>query len=119
MNNETFLISWDMTGLEAIVCISEMARQETWQALIQDHTKENHKSRSSTVNELVNKITLRARYNSQRHYEIYLIDVDSTITDKDLKDFFEADPQAAADLIRSRGRQLYSDRIRGSEIKIT
>lgn len=108
-----------MTGLEAIVPIGEMARQETWQALKQDHNEENFRGRSSFVNGLVNRILLRARYNSHRHYEIYLIDVDSSITDQDLKEFFETDPQVAADLIRSRGRQLYSDRIIASKIKIS
>jgi hypothetical protein len=53
---------------------------------------------------------LRARLNSQRHYEIYAIGVDGSITKEDLVEMFKTDPQYAADLIRARGEQLYSDR---------
>jgi hypothetical protein len=53
---------------------------------------------------------LRARFNTQRHYEIYAIGVDGTITQEDIRDMFETDPQYAADLIRARGERIYSDR---------
>jgi len=53
---------------------------------------------------------LRARYNSQRCYEIYAIGVDGTITQEDIRDMFETDPQYTADLIRARGEKIYSDR---------
>jgi len=55
---------------------------------------------------------LRARYNTQRCYEIYAIGVDGTITQEDIRDMFETDPQYAADLIRARGEKIYSDRRR-------
>jgi hypothetical protein len=53
---------------------------------------------------------LRARYNSQRCYEIYAIGVDGTITQEDIQDMFRTDPQYTADLIRARGEKIYSDR---------
>lgn len=66
----------------------------------------------------LNALILRARYNPQRHYEIYTVDVDETITAKDMIDMFEEDPQGMADLIRDRGNQLYSDRAQTNKVKI-
>jgi hypothetical protein len=53
---------------------------------------------------------MRAQYNPQRHYEIYAIGVDSSITQEDIRDMFETDPQYAADLIRARGERIYGHR---------
>jgi len=58
---------------------------------------------------------LRAQYNLQRHYEIYLIGVDDEIEEQDIKEMFEANPQSAADTIRERGQCFYSDRLDRSE----
>ena len=56
-------------------------------------------------------MTLRARANTQRHYEIYSIQTVEDIDKSTLERLFEDDPQAAAELIRDRGTKLYSDRI--------
>jgi len=56
-------------------------------------------------------MTLRARANTQRHYEIYSIQTVDDIDRSTLERLFEDDPQAAAELIRDRGTKLYSDRI--------
>jgi hypothetical protein len=53
---------------------------------------------------------LRARYNSQRHYEIYIFDDVSLITKDDIVEMFEASPQTAADTIRRIGTVFHSDR---------
>ena len=53
---------------------------------------------------------LRAQYNPQRHYEIYFMGVDDEITERDVTEMFEANPQLAADIIRERGQCFYSDR---------
>jgi hypothetical protein len=44
-----------------------------------------------------------------------MIDVDDSISKADLVDFFKETPQAAADLVRSRGQKIYSDRKTKSE----
>jgi hypothetical protein len=58
----------------------------------------------------LNAMVLRARYNSQRHYEIYTVVVDPSITAQDMIELFEEDPQGMVDLVRDRGNKLYSDR---------
>jgi hypothetical protein len=59
---------------------------------------------------------LRAQYNTHRHYEIYAIGVDGSITQEDIVDMFKTDPQCAADLIRTRGEKIYSDRRREKDV---
>ena len=59
----------------------------------------------------LNMLIMRARYNSQRHYEIYTVDVDESITVADIEELFDTDAQMIVDLIRARGYKLYSDRV--------
>jgi hypothetical protein len=115
--SHTYLLSWDCTGLEAVVNISDIEKEEMWATL--KETKENpNKGRTNTVGGIVNMIVLRARFNSQRHYEIYCIDTEDHITAEDFRTMFDKDPQHTADLIRERGRKLSSDRQKDNEIKI-
>lgn len=104
--SHTYLLSWDCLGLEACINISDVDKERMWSTLKGDESA----GRQATVNSIVNMIMLRARYNNQRHYEIYLIETDNSITREDLVQMFEDSPQSSADLIRSRGTKLYSDR---------
>jgi cytidylate kinase len=115
--SHTYLLSWDCTGLEAVVNISNIEKEQMWAALSEKEPNPN-KGRPNTVNSIVNMIMMRARVNSQRHYEIYCIDTDDSITTEDFRTMFDEDPQHMADLVRERGRKLYSDRQKDNEIKI-
>ena len=116
-HSDTFLISWDQLGLEAVVNVTDMDKQAMWETL--SSTDQTHNNgRPSKVEQILTAMSLRARYNSHRHYEIYAIDVDTGVTEQDLRDLFEEGPQAAADLIRDRGRKLYRDRVMPNNIKI-
>lgn len=118
--SNTFILSWDMSGLESVIPVSDIERSAMWEALKADHTLEHSmKGRTETVGSILSRLMLRARYNSQRHYEIYAVDFDHTMTSDDIKDWFNHAPQAAADLVRERGRKLYSDRLRDKEVRIT
>lgn len=115
--SHTYVLSWDCHGLEACVNISDIGKDQMWEAL--KTTEENpNKGRGNTVGSIVSMLTLRARYNSQRHYEIYVVDTEDNISADDLKTMFEDDPQGSAELIRGRGRKLYSDRYEANSIKI-
>ena len=98
-----FLLSWDMLGLEAAINISEIEKDATW-ALLQDKP-------GPRLSGIVNAVMMRARMNSQRHYEVYTVTMEESITEEDIKEMFEANPQGMAELIRERGRKVYSDRI--------
>ena len=114
MNSKStlFLLSWDQLGLEACINVTQLEKEQVWDKL---QGKKLPNILGSTTAQLV----LRARYNPQRHYEIYSIWVDSVITERDIRDMFEETPQESADLIRTRGNKIFSDRAQPSEIKIT
>lgn len=103
-----FAVMWDCNGLEAIGEVIDPAFK-TWAIL------GNKPVPKEDFN--IEHWKLRARFNPQRHYEIYAIGVDGNITQEDLAEMFKQDPQYAADLIRARGEQLYSDR-RSADEKI-
>ena len=95
-----FAIMWNCNGLEAVVRVPNPA----------DRTFALLKGAEPPRPPNIMHWELRARYNSQRHYEIYLITATPGITEDDIRDMFEADPQTAADTIRRIGHQHYSAR---------
>ena len=56
-------------------------------------------------------LILRARANPQRNYEIYTVQVEPDVSLKDIQEMFKDSPQEIVDLVRARGRKLYSDRL--------
>jgi hypothetical protein len=98
-----FLVSWDCTGLEAVINVTDYEKEITWATL-------KNEDPPVRLGSMVNHLMLRARANSQRHYEIYTMNVADGISDEDIRTMFESDPQGSADLIRDRGNKIYSDR---------
>ena len=107
----TLLVMWDSLGLEYCEDITKREQAQMWAELKGD-TKSQEQYPS------LNALVLRARFNQQRHYEIYTVTVDHTLTAEDMQNMFKDNPQAMADLIRARGRQLYSDRDKKNKVVI-
>jgi hypothetical protein len=120
-----FVVSWDNTGLEACIDLTEDRNssdnfeQEKIFDLIRDPEKTPVNEPLRRVNQLVSMMILRAKANPQRHYEIYTVTTTKDVTAQNLRDLFETAPQAAADMIRERGNRLYSDRANQKNIVIT
>ena len=95
-----FAIMWDCHGLEAVEAVPEPA--DTTFALL----KGVEPPRPPNILHW----ELRARYNGQRHYEIYIITAQDGIDTDDIVEMFTNDPQTAADTIRRIGHKFYSDR---------
>ena len=110
MSNHILLAMWDSHGLEYIVDVTQAEHDLTWATL------QNKRPESRLPNLM--HLMLRARYNSQRHYEIYSFSVEDDITVEDMRKFFETDPQAAADAVRRVGHCHHSDRVQEEQIKI-
>ena len=96
----TFAIMWDCHGLEAVEKVPVPA-DTTFAILANKPPPQMPK---------IMHWQLRARYNSQRHYESYLITATAGISEGDIRNMFEADPQSAADTIRRIGHKYYSAR---------
>ena len=106
--NPIYALMWDCYGLEACVRLPDPA--DTTFALL----------KGEKPPEMPNLMhwQLRARYNSQRHYEIYIVTTQPGIELDDIIDMFKADPQYAADTIRRLGQCYYSDRREEHKIAI-
>ena len=109
-----FLLSWDIHGLESLVdltTLENLRSQEEKIRLIRilsdPEAKDPGDQTGCALNRAVQGILMRARINNQRHYEVYTIQVDPSIQEKDLWDMFNSSPQTAAELIRERGNRLY------------
>jgi hypothetical protein len=94
---------WDCNGLEYI---GDITADD--QRMIVESLKGNNSPRRALANPY--HLQLRAQFNPQRHYEIYFVTATEGITEADIRDMFEADPQTAADTIRRLGAVFYSDR---------
>jgi hypothetical protein len=116
MSNNTFIFSWDMYGIETILPISKYEHWEHEQLLQmlagQDRAR-------NPLHNIIQGLLLRAKFNSQRRYEIYAVacneECDEAFWQQQWKEF----PQETANIIRERGHKLYSDRIDTSKVKIT
>ena len=100
MKTRMFALMWDCHGLESIDEVPDSALL-TW-ARLSDRPPPKYPN--------IEHWKLRARFNSQRHYEIYVVTVDASITQQTMREMFDHSPQAMADLVRERGQRLYSDR---------
>ena len=98
-----FLVMWDCNGLECVADFTEYSQAQVWAGLKGETGPRMFPN--------VEHLKLRARMNSQRNYEIYAITAVDGITEQDIRDMFEANPQGAADTIRRLGQVLYSDRM--------
>ena len=111
-----FIFSWDQLGIDSIVPISqyEFHDQENTMRLLRDQPRINN-----PLNNIVRSLLLRARYNPQRHYEIYAVDCTEEMDEVFWREQWEEYPQSTAELIRERGHKLYSDRAETHKVKIT
>lgn len=106
--NGMFAIMWDCHGLEAVARVPDPA--DTTFALL----KGTEPPRPPNIMHW----QLRARFNTQRHYEIYIITATPGIDEDDIREMFEANPQVAADTIRRIGNKVFSDRANEDRIVI-
>ena len=115
MTTNAYLVYWCSEGLESVVPITQYEHidaENTFRIL------SNQDPIRNPMYSIIQMMILRGRVNGQRHYELYAIDCDKTITKENLEQMFEDDPQAAADLIRSQGVKVFSDRAVKNRVKI-
>jgi cellulose synthase/poly-beta-1,6-N-acetylglucosamine synthase-like glycosyltransferase len=109
MKNRIYAIMWDCYGLEAVAEVPDPALA-TFAVL---------KNTKPPEVPNINMWALRARFNTQRHYEIYIVNATAEIDREDIVEMFDSDPQSAADTIRRLGQKFYSDRRVDHRIAIT
>ena len=100
------LAMWSTQGLECVIDITQEQKQAVWARL-------NNKKYQPGFS--LDTLKLRAKFNSQRHYEIYTFD-SGDLGLVDVRNQFETTPQAIVDFVREHGTKIYSDRVRDSVI---
>ena len=104
-----FVAMWDMHGLEALINVTKIEKEhEQWEKENIFRILKEQDPTSKPKHVPLDQMILRARVNSQRCYEIYAFD--SVLTEEDIRETFESDPQVMADAIRNIGYKFYSDR---------
>jgi lipopolysaccharide assembly outer membrane protein LptD (OstA) len=98
---------WDCYGLESLINVT-INEQENIVAVL----KEEKVRHSNPIQYML----LRARVNSQRHYEIYLFD--SKMLDDEIEELFQSDTQTIVDVIREIGTVLFDGRDKSSKKKV-
>jgi hypothetical protein len=100
---------WDMTGLEALINVTKIEKEheqwekeKVWSILKEENTK------PKPAHVPLMMMIMRAKANTQRHYEIYTFD--SELSEEDIREAFEVYPQVIVDSIRNIGHKFYSDR---------
>ena len=117
MKTTRFLAMWDNTGLECLLNLSTLQqeheqweKEEAWRILKGDPNPTKNKPNGVPLDAMM----MRARVNSQRHYEIYLFD--SEISESDIEEMFESSPQVIVDSIRNIGKKLFCNRATKKEV---
>lgn len=103
-----FLAVWHMEGLESLINLDkEKEKQLQWEheRTICILTEKPVPERPQMVN--LTSLLLRARYNSQRNYEIYSFR--SNVLEEDILEMFDEQPQLIVDWLRKNGKKIYSD----------
>lgn len=113
-----FIVSWDNTGVEYCEDITAYHPDEWAKTHLLNTIKTNEVSHNP-LSGLVNSLTLRARFNSQRHYEIFIFTADEGIDVDDIRTWYTTDPQGFADWVREfYMKKIYSDRVSGQKLVI-
>ena len=107
---KNFLAMWDNMGLECIFDVDEeLSQQQEWEKTNVWNTLQGLKTPSRNSNIPLKQMILRAKANSQRHYEIYQFAAEG-LDIEDIKCAFEDDPQFMVDHIRKNGKKIFSER---------
>jgi hypothetical protein len=107
---KNFLAMWDNQGLECIFDVDEeLSQQQEWEKLQVWDTLKGIKRPARNSNIPLKQMIIRAKANSQRHYEIYQFAAQG-LDIEDIKIAFETDPQFIVDHIRKNGKKIFSER---------
>jgi hypothetical protein len=106
-----YLAMWDMLGLESLHDVdAHMDKYNEWekQKVVAILKEQRVPDQPSGIP--LQMMILRAKFNSQRAYEIY--EFNSTMGYKELTKVFNDDPQPVVEWIRENGKKVYSDYVK-------
>ena len=115
---KNFLAMWDNMGLECIFDVDqELSQQQEWEKTKVWNTLQGLNTPTRNSNIPLKQMIIRAKANSQRHYEIYQFAAQG-LDIQDIKDVFETDPQFIVNHIRKNGKKIFSERFEVEKVII-
>ncbi len=103
------LAMWDCEGFECLEDIT-LRHPDTWDKAQVFEALKGHTPQPNPLAQQIAHMKLRARFNSQRCYEIYVFTMGDDVEFKDVEDWMIADPQSLVDWIRvNHYAKVYSD----------
>jgi hypothetical protein len=107
--DSNYIVMFCCEGLECVIPLDMSKLNDGAEMLAILEDRENQYSKE--MNRLLFMLTMRARANSQRNYEIFKLTCSGGITKENLESMFEQNPQSAADLVRAKGVRLYGEKL--------
>lgn len=105
-----YIVSWDNLGVEFFEEITEHHPENWAKNHLFDSIKQSKKI-EKPMGFSVQSLILRARFNTHRHYEIYVFTSGDDVGPEDIQDWFTRTPQAFADWVReNHSYKIHSDR---------
>lgn len=117
MTTNAFIFAWNIHGIESVIPITKYEKWDQNQ-LMEILREKQTTSMPNPIGQAISMLLLRARFNTQRNYEIYAIDCEDEMDEEFWWKTWDEQPQETAELIRKRGIKLYSDRKDRNNIKI-
>ena len=106
-----YLAVWDCNGLESLHDVDyHMDRYNEWEKQQVVAILKEEPAPAKPTGIPLQMLILRARFNSQRAYEIY--EFTSTLKYKELAEAFNNNPQPIVEWIRENGKKVYSDYVK-------
>lgn len=99
--SRVYICMWDENGFEVLKDCTSWERDSLLNTLADKPLK------PAPVN--LQAMTMRARFNPQRNYEIWSFNTTEDLDEEALWSIAEENPQALVDLIREKGKRLYSN----------
>jgi hypothetical protein len=96
-----YICMWDENGFEVLKDCSSWERQSLLDTIA------GRPLATPPVN--LQALTLRARFNPQRNYEIWTFNTEEDFDEESLWEIAESNPQPLVDLIRKNGKRLYGN----------
>jgi hypothetical protein len=99
--SRVYICMWDCNGFETIVDCTSWERESLLNTIAGKTLK------PAPVN--LQAMTMRARFNPQRAYEIWTFNTEESLDEDALWSYAVDNPQGLVDMIRDRGKQLYAN----------
>jgi hypothetical protein len=99
-----WVVLFDNEGLDTLVPWTDIAQDRMITKLSGGQIK------SQNPQHIVSRIMMRAQFNPQRFPEVWTYQTDTDLPYDQMREMWNSDPQHMADLVRSKGDQLYGDK---------